>query len=404
MPWISPLLEQEKERKREAFNKLVEENPDLVKSTEEYNKGLQQYLSSGTLPTSRTEEVRTTEGDKTETPLPGGRGVAVQFPETAVSQESNPITFGPPQEDIVRVKDGKMVYLTGSPDDKKPVKVLTAAEAGDSPETLDKLLADRVKNGDMSLEDAVSLKSKTGSGAYALTKEEQNAIVAATQRANNPLPTSLLTSRGPKAKVLAQALMENPNYDPTTSEVSFSTAKRGAESEAGQRGRALGSIRPMADSLEDILDYAAPLIKVLSPTQISAVNSAYRRGLAQINDPDANRLLTHMNEATAMYASIMKGGTAAPTDDQFKDAKRIISGGLSPSGFSGVSDAIRKAARSRVKRLEQSPRQSEGGSSDKGQPQGGGDSTPDKFGYVVGQQYKMKDGQMATYAGNGEFE
>jgi hypothetical protein len=188
-----------------------------------------------------------------------------------------------------------------------------------------------------------------------LTDQELSAITKATQRKDNPLPTSLLKSRGFASKVIAQALLNDENYSPTDAEISFAVAKGGAESEAKTKAKAVGAIEPMAKTLDDVLFKMEPLIAKLSPTQIQTVNKAYLNGLAKIaGDEDANALLTHANEATSLYASVMKGGTAAPSDMQFSDAKGVIGNGLSPSAFAGVKKAVMFGANSRIKHLRES--------------------------------------------------
>ena len=197
-------------------------------------------------------------------------------------------------------------------------------------------------------------KPKTQAETSSLTPDEMAALVKATRRKNNPLPTSTIKARGPNAKVLAQALMQDENYSPTAAEALYKSTVQGATAEAGATGRVKGGrgfeTESSVGTLHDIIQKAAPYVERLSPTKWADANAAYRKGLAHLNDPDADALLVHMSEIKGIYSQILMG-QGVPTDSARKMADEAILNGFDPDGYKAMTDAIIFAGRSRAGRL-----------------------------------------------------
>lgn len=188
-------------------------------------------------------------------------------------------------------------------------------------------------------------------GQGALTPQEMNALRMASVRQSNPLPVSMINFRGPRAKIIAQSLMDNPNWSPAGGEASLAAAKTAANATAHIQGGKGYEIGALGGTIEDTLDKLEPLLPTLAPNQFAVLNRAYQAGLKQVNDPTVNKALVYLNEATALQASVLKGG-GAPTDEDIKLAKPYFNQGLNSQGFSGVREAIKNVNASRVGRLQ----------------------------------------------------
>ena len=153
-----------------------------------------------------------------------------------------------------------------------------------------------------------------------------------------------------QAHAIAQHLQAG-DLDMTKAQNEYDAKNKGAVAQAevqkGQ-GQTLGSL---AGTLEDVLNQAQPLIGNLNPTQVKLLNSAWTKGLASVNDPNANQVLAYMNEAKGLYASVLSNGSAAQDADK-KMAEESIGRGLNPASFAAVKNAITFAAQSKVKRLQ----------------------------------------------------
>lgn len=200
-------------------------------------------------------------------------------------------------------------------------------------------------------EKLASLKKKPIGTDQSLSPEEMNALKGAMGRAKNPLPASMISFKGPRAKLMAQSLMSDPNWSPIAGEAGLASAKTGAEATARVQGGKGFEIGALGGTVEDTLNKLEPLIPKLGPNKLAILNKAYQAGLQQVNDPDVNKALVYLNEATALQASVLKGG-GAPTDEDIKLARPYFNQGLNPAAFAGMREAIRNVNESRTGRLQ----------------------------------------------------
>lgn len=103
---LAPGLKEERSREWDA---LVQKNPDLARTSEEYESGRDEYVRNRRVPKSRPSEVRFDTGVKTERPIEGG-GTFVNFPTTEVGQAQSPIRMGR-QTGFVRESDPSQVLF-----------------------------------------------------------------------------------------------------------------------------------------------------------------------------------------------------------------------------------------------------------------------------------------------------
>jgi hypothetical protein len=182
-----------------------------------------------------------------------------------------------------------------------------------------------------------------------LTPDEMDALSAATRRPNNPLAPSLISFRGPRAKIMANSLMLDPNWSPNTGESGLAAAKTGAEATARVKGGKGFEVAANVGSLDDTLRQLEPLVGKLSPSSLQVLNDAWQRGLSSVNDPEANQALALANSARGLYSQVISGG--AGTQESDKKANETIARGLSPAGFQGMKAAVMAEGYSRAARM-----------------------------------------------------
>ena len=134
--WLTGGSSEEKDRKRSKWDALVQANPDLAPTAEDYNAGLKEFMKSGNLPTDRTvpEHLEDVPGKSVMLPSsPPGQGPgepSVPFQATRVAPEQvRPIHIGEPPPDYAVLKDGKYVKVPVDPSlQGKPFKILPGVE------------------------------------------------------------------------------------------------------------------------------------------------------------------------------------------------------------------------------------------------------------------------------------
>lgn len=108
--------EDEKRRVRGEWDSLVEKNPDLARTPEEYNRGFEEYQKNGRVPTQYPtgNPLRVESGPRVESPLPNG-GTAVQFPTTEVMDqpEYRPLRMGQTTGYVSRTDPGQVIMPAG---------------------------------------------------------------------------------------------------------------------------------------------------------------------------------------------------------------------------------------------------------------------------------------------------
>lgn len=95
-----------------------------------------------------------------------------------------------------------------------------------------------------------------------LTPDEMSALRKAATRKSNPLPLSMVNFRGPRAKIMAQSLIQDPTWSPSAGESDLASAKAGATAEARldrggmaqQSARAANTVIMLTDGLQKASD------------------------------------------------------------------------------------------------------------------------------------------------------
>ncbi len=131
-----------------------------------------------------------------------------------------------------------------------------------------------------------------------------------------------------------------------TADANTTAAKTKAEIQAQSQ-----RIGTSAGTLEDVLNKVEPLISKLGPSQLKVLNNAWTQGLSAVNDPDASRVLSYLNEARGLYSQVLANGASAQAEDKAM-ASESIGHGLNPSSFAGMKEAVLFAAQRKMQRLQ----------------------------------------------------
>lgn len=136
-------------------------------------------------------------------------------------------------------------------------------------------------------------------------------------------------------------------------QAAYDAKQEAAKAKAGSTAKVQGGdtqqIGTIAGVVEDTLDSAAPLVKSLNTNQIAAVNAGFLKGKKALNDPQSTALLTKLNILKNRYA-VVSSYPNAPTKEQYDEASKLISDGLTSGSFSAMGDAMRQEGKSIVSR------------------------------------------------------
>lgn len=125
--------------------------------------------------------------------------------------------------------------------------------------------------------------------------------------------------------------------------------KTKASSTAKVQGGDTQQIGTIAGVVEDTLDSAAPLVKSLNTDKIALVNKGFLQGKKALNDPQATALLTKLNILKNRYA-VVSSYPNAPTKEQYDEASKLISDGLTSGSFDAMAQAMKQEGNSIVAR------------------------------------------------------
>lgn len=167
------------------------------------------------------------------------------------------------------------------------------------------------------------MKPPSMSTFSALTPEETEALRAASQRKVNPIPISLIKARGPGAKVMAQAFIKDPNYNPAKSEIEFASAKAGAQ--AGARFEESGPaqmVARVANSAMEQLDSLQQASDAFPRSNVQAFNTPIMK-LDEQTMPEAQAWKIALNSARMEYATALNRGNSPGLENISEAAKAL---------------------------------------------------------------------------------
>lgn len=202
---------------------------------------------------------------------------------------------------------------------------------------------------------AKQVSKPSTSSNYVVPPEEEEALYRAARKYPDRYPPDIFKSRGPQYKFLAhtayQAEQNGEDYpNPAGMNVGYSAQKTGASATAGVKGRQGFELSALTGSLDDTLRQMEPLIKNMPDTGLQVLNDAWAKGLKQVNDPMANKVLGLANSARGLYSQVLAGGGAGTLESD-KKANETISRGLNASSFDGMKQGIMAEGYSRAGRM-----------------------------------------------------
>lgn len=173
------------------------------------------------------------------------------------------------------------------------------------------------------LEKVAQLKKKPVTSDQNLTQDEMRALQGAMTRSNNPLPASMISFRGPRAKLMAQSLMSNPDWSPVAGESSLASAKAGASASARltQGGSAQMTART-ANAAREQLSILEDISSKFPRSNVQLMNTPIIKFDAQTM-PEAQNWIIALNSFRNEYASALMRGNMPQGEAQREVAKSL---------------------------------------------------------------------------------
>lgn len=184
------------------------------------------------------------------------------------------------------------------------------------------------KEGDLVPNRFIGEQSKPSSD-QSLTSDEMNALTRATLREKDPLDTQIITFKGPRAKVLAQALLKNPDYTPKQAAAEMAGAKSGAAAESRlEKSGPPQILARYAESTKEVLKVAEEASQNYPRYGAQFLNTAYDK-LASQSSPEALQFKQVIGDLRGHIAAVLAKGYA-PQKEQIEEAKRYIPDSITP--------------------------------------------------------------------------
>lgn len=175
--------------------------------------------------------------------------------------------------------------------------------------------------------------------AQALTTEEMNSLQAAASRSNNPLPLSMVSFRGPRAKIMAQALLKDPNWSPVAGETALALGKTNAGSAIQLPARKIAAILPRIDAaLQASNRFPRSSYQVLNRIGIKAAAS----GTPGV-DPQTQRLAQDLLNKTKLVADEFQSTIGAGSDSKLDLAMNLLDSAQTVEQFQDAARNMKEA-------------------------------------------------------------
>ncbi len=177
--------------------------------------------------------------------------------------------------------------------------------------------------------DSLRTVPKAASAQSPLSPEEENALVKASLREKDPLPNSLIKSRGAGAKVLAQSLLKDPAYSPNKAEVGLASGKAGAS--AGAKLQEAGPPQVLAryaQSTKEVLNVAQQASENYPRYGAQFLNTPYNK-LKEQSSPEALQFKQSIADLRGHIAAVLAKGYA-PQKEQIDEARSYIPDSITP--------------------------------------------------------------------------
>lgn len=208
--------------------------------------------------------------------------------------------------------------------------------------------------------------------AQDLTPEEMKALQGAMTRPQNPLAPSMVSFRGPRAKLMAQSIMADPNWSPNAGESGLAGSKAGAGASARlTQGGSSQVVARTAQSAAEQLDLLQKASDQFPRANVQIMNTPII-ALAKQGSPAAQRWLIAAQTARAEYATALNRGNS-PSNEQIQEAMKALPDTITPGQLPGAIQQLRAGLSATVK--GQMTPVGSGGGQGGGNPGGNGGGT-----------------------------
>lgn len=168
-----------------------------------------------------------------------------------------------------------------------------------------------------------------------MTPDEWKALTDAAYAHPDRFPSDLLTSRGPKSKFIAQQVMKNPDYDPTTTNISYGAAKSGAASSSRlTEGGSSQVVARTANSAKEQLGILQQVSQDFPRSDIQAMNTPII-AIDKQTYPNAQNWITAVNSVRYEYATALARGNK-PGDQDLSEASKALPDNITPAQLDAV--------------------------------------------------------------------
>jgi hypothetical protein len=172
-------------------------------------------------------------------------------------------------------------------------------------------------------------KPASASAQNQLTPEEDAALVKASLREKDPIPNSLIKSRGAGAKILAQSLLKDPNYTPQKSEIDLAAGKAGTSAAAKLESAGPPQVLARyANSTKEVLKVLQQQSAEYPRFGEQFLNAPYNK-LKEQSSPEALKFKQSIADVRGHIAAVLAKGYA-PQREQIEEAQRYIPDTITP--------------------------------------------------------------------------
>lgn len=179
--------------------------------------------------------------------------------------------------------------------------------------------------------------------SQALTPDEMTALRMASTRKNNPLPLSMVSFKGPRAKIMAQSLMQDPNWSPIAGESALALGKTNSSSAIQLPARKIAAILPRIDAAVAASN-AFPRSKYQLLNKVGIKSAA--AGTPGV-DPQTQRLAQDLLNKTKLVADEFQSTIGAGSDSKLDLAMQLLDSAQTVEQFQDAARNMKEAMSAR---------------------------------------------------------
>lgn len=256
------------------------------------------------------------------------------------------------RQSVLQAQQDYAKYLATPPDKRDPAMseagLRGAMTLGYNPAPPRMMLTPQQIEADAAAKARGTASAKPTGTDQALTPDEMKALRGAMTRKENPLPASMISFRGPRAKLMAQSLMSDPNWSPVSGESGLAAAKAGASAGARlQEGGSAQMTARTANAANAQLDILSEISKKFPRTNVQLMNTPIIKFDAQTM-PEAQDWIIALNSFRNEYASALMRGNM-PQGQAQEEVARSLPENITPKQLESAIPLLRRELQALVK-------------------------------------------------------